>query len=180
MKALRLMFPPLIVWILAGGLVSALLSHRGAPEMEADLVVGFDPQPISKESERAFSVLPNAKFYEDQLRSAAERPLFSETRRLPEPEPVEIPQEIVEPQYGPKDEITITEPPVPPVAPALVLKGFVRYGEDMQALLGLMEASEEQWVSIGDVILGWRVQEISESFVRLEKDGFEHIAEISQ
>ncbi len=180
MRFLRLAFPPLIVWVLGGGLFWMLQSQGDALEMEADSVAAFDPKPGNPEPQQIAFALPESQIHDDQLRLVAERPLFSETRRIPDREPIEDPKEVAEPEPVFEEEIVIEEPPAPPEPPALVFKGFVRNGDEMQALLGLTESSEEQWVSKGDVLFEWRVQEVSAISVRLERDGFEHIVEISQ
>ena len=180
MRLLRLVFPPLIVWVLGGGLFWMLQSQREAPQTEADTAAAFDPKPESTEPQQTAFILPKTQIYADQLRQVAERPLFSETRRIPEPEFIEDPAEVMDPEPTFEEKIIIEELPAPPDPPALVFKGFVRNGDEIQVLLGLPEHSEEQWVSKGDVLFEWRVQEVSEISIRLERDGFEHIVEASQ
>ena len=180
MRFLRFAFPPLIVWVLGGGLFWMMQSQGDAPETKADAVVAFDLKPGNPDPQQTAFVLPKSQGYGDQLRLVAERPLFSETRRIPTPGPIEEPEEIAEPEPVFEEEIVIEDPQTPPEPLALVFKGFVRNGDEMQALLGLTESSEEQWVSKGDVLFEWRVQEVSAISVRLERDGFEHIVEISQ
>lgn len=177
MRFLRLAFPPLIVWVLGGGLLLMLQTQGDVTESEADVVAAFDPKPGKPEPQQTAFVLPESQVYDNQLRLVAERPLFSETRRIPAPEPIEEPKELADPETVFEEVIVIEEPPEPP---ALVFKGFVRNGDEMQALLGLTESSEEQWVSKGDVLFEWQVQEVSAISVRLERDGFEHIVEIFQ
>lgn len=174
MRSLRLAFPPLIVWMLVGGIFWLLQSQSSVPEQKRNIVAVSEIEQKTKEPLQTAFVLPRAQSYGDQLSLAAERPLFSETRRIPEPEKIAEHEPVFE------EEIVIEEPPAPPEPPALVFKGFVRNGEEMQALLGLAESPEEQWVSKGDVLLEWQVRDVSESSVRLERDGFEHVVEISQ
>lgn len=116
--------------------------------------------------------------YRDALPRLANRPLFSETRRIPVAEIEEIP-EPVEPEVF-EDVVEVEPPPEPPQDPALTFLGFVRNGDQTRALIQTQEASAEQWVDVGSTLSGWTVVEITESELRLQQDGFNYVVEINR
>lgn len=170
MSFLRLAFPPFIAWILGGGLFWALHLQATEPNIAAS-----DLKPVNIEPQEVTFALPQAQAYGEQLRLAAKRPLFSESRRIPNPEKITDPEPVWE-----TDIVIEEKPQIQPEPPAFVLKGFVRNGDERQALLSLAESTEERWISKGDIFFEWKVQTISATSVQLERNGVEHIAEITQ
>lgn len=178
------MFPPLIVWALGFGLIWLFYFDESGREEPTEAAIVTAPTAVTEDMKQAVFTLPQARPYDDQIQLVAKRPLFSETRRIPEPEFVEDPPEIPEPEPVFEEEIVMEEPPIPPEPPMIIFKGFLRNGDQIQALLSLPENSDRQsdgqWVTTGDIFLGWRVREISATIVQLEKQEFKYTVEISQ
>ena len=180
MRAIQNLSPPLAVWVLGAGFVWLVLNYEAQhPRTESELGVTLvSDANVTMEKQSAFGVL-SATDYNQRLQFLAERPLFSETRRIPVHEPIEelpIDEEVDE--FSNEVE-TIAELP-PLEAPNLDFKGFMRTGEQIKALIVMRETSEERWVSVGDKIMEWSIIEVSELIVKVERSGFEHIVEISE
>jgi hypothetical protein len=179
---LRNLFPPLSVWAL-GTILIWLFVNLGLETSRP--TIKTSTQLLSQEqtaaSPEATFEFPVAGDYAARLQTLAQRPLFAETRRIPEPQIVEEPPTYVEAETPPEEaEITYEEPPAPPENPNLSFQGFMRTGDNFEALLAVADLSKEQWVRVGDDLLNWTVIEITELSVRLQQDGFEYVVEINQ
>ena len=180
MRRLRRLFPPLVVWLLGAGLFWLVQENNQSSSAAVQRAGMQAPKVIATERTGAVFELPVASDYGAKLRMVAERPLFSETRRPPRPEPVTPPPEPTEPDVVPEQDFIEVEPAPPPAPPVFAFQGFMHSEEKIDALVSLAEHSGEIWVSVGDKIEEWTVVEISHQFIRIARDGFEHIVEINQ
>lgn len=132
-----------------------------------------ESEPVDGEYRSAFFI-PEAQDYRAEIDRLSARPLFSNTRRKPESEVIEdIEQSVSEPVVV-EEELTLEAPIRPPTPPNAVLRGLLRTHDRTQALVFVYDTDEEIWVSMDDILLGWRVINVSQDVVELEKDGFVH------
>ncbi|WP_282092617.1 hypothetical protein, partial [Epibacterium ulvae] len=149
MKRIRAVVPPFVIWVL-GFWLFVLLQPQNPPLTQTikrnstiDPVLGFavsDPKTFT---------VPQSKYYDERLRLIAERPLFSENRRQPDPLALTPKKVTVEPESHEEQDVVKMRPSP---FPRLIFKGFVRHGKDMQALIVEDGHYEEQWVSEGDEV----------------------------
>lgn len=100
----------------------------------------------------------------------AERPLLSETRRvpLPPPPPAAAPDPAASPLAAPA---APRQPAAPP--PTLRLQGLYAAEGKGRALLLNLEDGEAAWFAVGDEVMGWKLAKISQDSAFLTREGAE-------
>lgn len=172
-------FPPLAVWLLFPITGIALWYAFGKPPPDFRSVppensVSADTKIISHGEDIALS---SALSYEAVLREVEERPLFSETRR--------VPSAVVEtPPPATSEEVVVVDTKYATVAapepPKATYQGYMLTDGSAKALIVLHDAQKETWLSVGDMLRKWSILKIDQSAVHLELQGFQHVLKISR
>jgi hypothetical protein len=108
----------------------------------------------------------------------ATRPLFAENRQLkkvaevetgtePEPEPEPIPETYVEEVPEPA---AVVKDPLP-VLPNLEAIGYTSENGKTRVLISTPATGTESWMSVGDLLDGWTLVEITQEAATFEYDG---------
>ena len=132
------------------------------------------PQPAPLSLSPAHSARPTEASAQIALPSWADkfsdtdrsRPLFTPTRRVPEPPRPVLQEPVTVPEPDPKPE-PIAPPPPPPEPPNISYRGFVRTSTQVSALILDRLTGQERFVRQGDEIDGWRVEKVSEMQIDL-------------
>jgi|GEM_PF-5839404 len=105
-----------------------------------------------------------------------EQPLFTATRLrfVPEAEPIE---DEPEPEVA---AVPVPEPEAPPEPPSDLSVHGTAYDQTPSALIQGPEGQPERWITIGDEIDGWVVQEISNGTVKLAQGNAEFTIKMSR
>ncbi len=178
MRAIRRMSPPLVFWVMVFGVLYSSQFHWNVGQETLEL----DADPGRREIETATLpllkvTLSNAQDYDTRIQAASERPLFSETRRIPvqasEKEEASFEKEMLVEDEEP---VVVSHPYVEP--PELLFKGYMHNGSEKIALLVSSEHSEERWIPEGGVAWDWSVVRVSPEFVLLDRSGSEFVVEV--
>ncbi|MDA7425616.1 hypothetical protein [Thalassococcus lentus] len=166
----------------------AWFASEKVPGFGKDLQSNATPNPPPRMTEAAPQredvapyVVAKAHDYSDEIAMLASRPLFSPTRRNPEPVAIEDP----EPEIS-KVVVAKLSPPTAPVAavapeqPELEYRGLIGSDGKRSALLHDKSNSTEFWVVVSDGVSDWIVAEITTSYVRFTHGIHEFIVEFRQ
>ena len=182
MKALRRSFPPLSVLVPGFFLIFLVLDYDreavGRDFNEADTQT--EP-PEERSEQNLIFERPVGHDYSKKILTLSTTPLFSETRSVLSAEPEEAftePENLVVASAYVEMAPTQSEPQ--PEFPDVRFRGFVRSGDQVQALLSSQNSPEEQWVSVGDRYFDWEVVEISETLIRFSSNGVEYSVDVER
>lgn len=186
MARLRDLLPPPILAAICGlGLALPLMKTQEAlPIVAPQTAVSSSDVTPARPARVTFLTTPRNQ-YKNRLALAQKRPLFSETRRLPE-----ALKEAQSVQLAPAPETTEIEPPKPaprqePAPPLLIkpdlsYRGHMKLGQASRGLVFLSQSRQERWVEIGDIIDGWTVAKVSENAIVLQLSSESHIVELKR
>jgi len=182
MKALRRTVPPLSVLVPGFVLIFLVLDYdRDAIRRdfnEADT----QTEPPGKDPEQNLTFdLPGDHDYSAKILALSAIPLFSETRSVLS---AELEEAFTEPENLVVASAYVEEVAVPsdprPEFPDVRFRGFVRSGDQIQALLSSQDSLEDRWVSVEDRYFDWEVVDISETTIRFSSNGVEHVVDVER
>ncbi len=132
--------------------------------------LGIDQQntTISNKKLAQFEFTPKPQsFYSD----ITKRPVFSESRRPPQPKPKPKPVRVVKPKPP-----VIRRPPTVKVKPVISITSFKLIGvlinaTTKKALIQSVRDKKEIWLRAGNSIQGWKLVSISDNNVIMESSG---------
>jgi hypothetical protein len=108
-----------------------------------------------------------------QLSQALARPVFRVTRRPFDPAQLVVVAQPVPPP-PPQQQTALTPPaPVLPDTSQMSLKGVAMNASTKRVLIASAEVPDGTWVTLGDVISGWKINAIDKNSVHLAVDGQE-------
>ncbi len=179
----NLMPPPIFLAICGFGLALVSLQKQQAwPPISSHSAMPISASKPELQTVTDLHLTPSDRD-QNRLALAKQRPLFSETRRLPKPvedrQPV---QEIATPQSIAPEPIAPAPQPEPIQItlpkPEMSYRGHMKLGGTSRGLVYLPQSRQERWVNIGDVIEGWSVAKVSERELVLQLNGEIHIVEL--
>lgn len=178
MKRLRL-FPPMSTYLVIAVVLAMTALFWLVSRDEGN--VDFVPHPISKVTQSGQGQLAIWAGPEPEIkRSLLLSPLFSETRRLPDPfappppllieepptEETSFEAEVSELPLPPAPPPEQSGPPPPPPEPDLNLFGVFLEGERRMALLqSNISGGHQEWVALGEMVGGWRLAAVAADHV---------------
>lgn len=153
------------------------------PDVLAEPVGEMNPVRSSRQVGQVV-ILPPGQDRSLRLLALKERPLFSETRRLPVVEPEisawadeKVPEMEEEPLWNEEAEQAVVEAPSV-LPPELHFLGLLSEDQEQMALVRLGGDESETWVRAGEEINGWTVAKVTSSQLILHLLDEEHIVEL--
>ena len=176
---MRVMFPPVLALFLVVVLLISIWHLGRSLERVEALELGFIPSMYGDPGQKVSAQfrLPKPGDYAVGLAESLERPLFSETRRIPELIKEYQPEEALEEFFEPSVEETL-EPIAGPTE--ALFRGFIQSENRAKALIAASERDQGRWFAEGDNFQGWIVVDIEKNAVHLERQGFRHVIKIDR
>lgn len=173
---LRLLLPPPLVLVLACAVGFEMLGHE-QPTTNVDLHTTWDAD-IEQNPPPAFTLMiPDD--HGERLSALSARPLFSETRRPPEPAPLLEPTEPLSvPEEGPEPDYFEDPPFIEP--PSVSYRGFMRIGDHATALVMDQNTGEERWMLQEDDLDGWILHSVTSDSLIFQRGDIVHVVEVNQ
>jgi hypothetical protein len=165
------LIPPLgLVAALLGSLVTSVFLQLSTPENKTTVADIPEETPDVEPANSALALPPLSTAAATQ--AIAERPLFAEGRRVPEPVVLE-PETPAEPEPPPAEPIAVPETVQPVELPKVLMIGMMEAGGQRRALVRDEISGEESWIAEGEMIGGWILAQITQNSMRLEVEGTE-------